>query len=65
MQQAPRAERYDSLDILRGVAVLGILAINIQTFAQPFAVFSNPTLLPDVFAREGWVWRLVSVFFQF
>jgi len=65
MQQAPRAERYDSLDILRGVAVLGILAINIQTFAQPFSVFQNPTLLPDVFAREGWVWRFVSVFFQF
>lgn len=65
MHQAPRAERYDSLDILRGVAVLGILAVNIQTFAQPFYIFSNPTLLPDVFAREGWVWRIVGVFFQF
>lgn len=65
MQQGPRAERYDSLDILRGVAVLGILAINIQTFAQPHYVFSNPTLIPETFEREGWMWRIAATFFQF
>ena len=30
-------ERYDSIDLLRGVAVLGILVMNIQSFAMPMA----------------------------
>ncbi|MEC9374519.1 MAG: DUF418 domain-containing protein [Planctomycetota bacterium] len=38
------AQRFDSLDILRGFALLGILAMNIQTFAMPFAAYQNPTV---------------------
>ncbi len=30
----PESERYEALDVLRGVAVLGIL-VNIQSFAMP------------------------------
>ena len=36
------APRYESLDAIRGVAVMGILAMNIIAFADPFAVYSNP-----------------------
>jgi len=36
------AARYESLDAIRGVAVMGILAMNIAAFALPFAAYSNP-----------------------
>ena len=36
-------ERIATLDILRGVAVMGILAMNIVGFAMPFSAYMNPT----------------------
>ena len=36
------AERFVSLDMLRGVAVLGILVMNIYAFAMPMAAYSDP-----------------------
>ncbi len=36
-------ERISSVDALRGVAVLGILLVNIQVFGLPFAAYMNPT----------------------
>jgi len=35
--------RIATLDIVRGVAVMGILAMNIVAFAMPFAAYANPT----------------------
>ena len=37
-----RSERLVALDVLRGVAVLGILVMNIYAFAMPFAAYANP-----------------------
>ncbi len=37
-------ERIVSVDVIRGIAVLGILAINIYSFALPAAVLKNPPL---------------------
>jgi uncharacterized protein len=34
--------RIESLDAIRGVAVMGILAMNIVAFALPFPAYSNP-----------------------
>jgi uncharacterized protein len=39
---APPA-RIATLDIVRGVAVMGILAMNIVAFAMPFSAYMNPT----------------------
>lgn len=39
------AERLTSLDTLRGVAVLGILVMNIYAFAMPFAAYMNPLVM--------------------
>jgi uncharacterized protein len=39
------AERITAIDTLRGVAVLGILVMNIYAFAMPFAAYTNPLIL--------------------
>ena len=38
----PRTDRLQSLDVLRGVAVLGILFMNIYAFAMPWVAYANP-----------------------
>ena len=40
---APPAPRIAQLDVVRGVAVMGILAMNIVAFAMPFQAYMNPT----------------------
>ena len=47
-EPAPAAagDRIDSLDFIRGLAVMGILAANIVAFGQPFAAY----MYPDAFA---------------
>ena len=37
--------RIATLDIVRGIAVMGILAMNIVAFAMPFQAYMNPTRL--------------------
>ena len=39
---APAVDRILTLDIVRGVAVMGILAMNIVAFAMPFEAYMNP-----------------------
>lgn len=58
MPTAPRAERFDCLDALRGFAILGILMVNIQLFAMVWAAADVPTLHTDFTAfgnRAVWV----------
>ena len=51
-------DRIISLDILRGVAVLGILIMNIQSFSMPSAAYINPTAYGDLNGLNKWVWIL-------
>jgi len=55
-------ERIGSLDVLRGVAVLGILVMNIQSFAMPGAAYANPTAWGSLEGLNGWVWTLSHLF---
>jgi uncharacterized protein len=48
--------RFQALDVLRGCAVLGILLINIQSFAMPAAASSNPMALGEPSARDFAIW---------
>jgi uncharacterized protein len=57
-------ERYDSIDLLRGVAVLGILVMNIQSFAMPMAAYFNPTALGDKGPVDFYVWAFSHLFFD-
>ena len=50
------SKRIVSLDILRGVAVLGILVMNIQSFSMPIAAYINPTAFGDLSGLNKWIW---------
>ncbi len=54
-------ERILALDILRGIALLGILIINMQSFAMPGAAYLNPTAYGDLMGINKWVWILGHV----
>ena len=56
-----KAERIDSLDVLRGFALLGILAMNIQSFSMIGAAYFNPTAYGDLSGANYWVWLLSHV----
>lgn len=58
------AERYEALDVLRGVAVLGILAMNIMVFAMPLAAYSNPTVYLPYEGVNRIVYPIVHVLFD-
>ncbi len=55
-------ERIPSLDVLRGFAVLGILAVNIGAFSMPSAAYFDPTAYGDLTGLNGWIWRMINVF---
>ena len=61
---APKTDRLISIDALRGVAVLGILMMNVQGFAMtPFA-YDDPTMQMDLTGGNLTVWALAHTFFQ-
>ena len=54
-------ERIASMDVLRGVALLGIRVMNIQAFAMIGAAYVNPTAYGDLTGANRWVWTLSHV----
>ena len=57
----PPADRILGLDVLRGFALLGIIVINIQAFAMPFATLNNPTAYGDLTGANYLVWVVSHV----
>src|SRR2546426_11111918 len=53
--------RIASLDVLRGVGVLGMLAVHIQLFAFPSLARWNPTAYGDLRGLNWWVWLATFV----
>lgn len=49
-------QRLESLDLLRGVAVLGILIMNIQSFSMIQAAYFNPAAYGDLTGINRWIW---------
>ena len=56
------SERIQSLDVMRGVAVLGILVMNIQCFAMIMTAYINPTTYGSLEGVNGWIWYLSHLF---
>jgi uncharacterized protein len=63
---APVAEsdRLVAMDVLRGFVLLGILVMNIQSFAMPFSAYMNPTSYGDLTGANLWVWMVSHLFFD-
>lgn len=58
--------RVLSLDVIRGFAVLGILAVNAQYFAAPWQNGLNPALAPlGVDQTTLWSWLVMHALFEF
>lgn len=51
-------ERIESLDVLRGFAVLGILVMNVQSFSMIGAAYINPTAYGELTGANLAVWTL-------
>ena len=59
--QPQTSERIDSLDVLRGFALLGILAMNIQYFSMPMAAYLNPTAYGDLGGANLATWTVLHL----
>src|SRR5687767_689516 len=53
--------RIASLDVLRGLGVLGMLAAHMQLFAFPSLARWNPTAYGDLSGLNWWVWLVNSM----
>ena len=56
--------RIESIDVLRGFALLGILIVNIQAFAMPEAAYFNPTAYGDLHGANFAVWLATHLLAQ-
>ena len=58
------AERLQSLDTLRGIAVMGILVMNVYAFAMPLAAYYNPLVMGGSDALNLGTWFFTHLFFD-
>ena len=58
------AERISAMDTLRGVAVLGILLMNILGFAYPFVASFDPRAAGGVTGANLWIWAANTTLFE-
>jgi uncharacterized protein len=56
--------RLTSVDVLRGVALCGILAMNIVNFGWPQSVYSDPTAAPGYGWADSALWMFNHIFFD-
>lgn len=60
----PQKERVQALDVARGIAVLGVLLMNIWAFAGPQAFFDYPIAIADRAGAPVATWALVHTLFE-
>jgi uncharacterized protein len=58
-------ERIHSLDVLRGVAILGIFCVNIQFFSLPMMDAVGHFTMESADTRERLAWSFIKVFCEF
>ncbi len=57
-------ERFVSLDLLRGIAILGILVMNIYAFAMPFIAYTNPLRMGGTEPWNIGTWMFTHILFD-
>ena len=57
-------ERNVTLDFVRGVAILGILLLNISAFGLPKAAYLNPAWPGSASLSDAWTWALLDLLAQ-
>jgi uncharacterized protein len=60
---APVADRIEALDFVRGIALFGILYMNILLFGLPYA-YSNPANAGGATGANLWVWIFGEIFVE-
>ena len=61
---ATGADRIDAVDTLRGIAVLGILVMNIYAFAMPFVAYQNPLAMGGTEWYNLGTWFFTHILFD-
>ena len=57
-------ERNVTLDFVRGVAILGILLLNISAFGLPKAAYLNPAWSGSATLSDAWTWAILDLLAQ-
>ncbi|GJL33821.1 hypothetical protein PUATCC27989T_00749 [Phytobacter ursingii] len=57
-------ERNVTLDFVRGIAILGILLLNITAFGLPKAAYLNPAWSGSITLSDAWTWAVLDLFAQ-
>ncbi|EMQ4855470.1 DUF418 domain-containing protein [Morganella morganii] len=64
LSATPASARIDVLDMVRGLAVLGIFILNISGFALPSAAYMNPVYISSASGTDVTTWAVLSVLVQ-
>lgn len=59
------SRRLPAVDVLRGLCLLGILVMNIQSFAMPHQAYLDPTAWGSLAGLDGLAWGLGRLVFDF
>jgi uncharacterized protein len=55
-------QRLDSLDLLRGASILGILLMNVPSIGLPSAAYTNPTAYGNISTANYLTWIIIHIF---
>lgn len=56
MLPVKQSERIVLLDSLRGIAILGILLVNIRGFGLPYEAIADPAVINDIAGKDYYAW---------
>ena len=58
------SDRITAIDVLRGLALCGILVVNIESFSMNNSALFNPTSVGDLTGLNYWIWLATDLLFE-